>query len=313
MRRGSNRLACPHRRALCRETRRLRTLTFVKAQLVVANPNTIAVVKLRGFDSLAVDEGALLHGEVFQRITRGASFDDGVTRLHTRVAEQPYSVFLGPPNHRGRTFEPELSAFEAAGLAHQPCGLGQLLYQPDKQADHESNQAESDQPRQKTGVAQRTDQVEAHSADEAANPSPGGALDDVLGRETRESNAHSEHEAHQCPSDEPPEEKIEHRTRLAYAPSTGAKDRGESQIGIIVLRDRKNRADDETDKKVTLQGARQFQGFAFRAQDRPPATPRKHPHRHEAANQRPRGFRPPHRMAVAGHFHRAPSDGAPST
>jgi hypothetical protein len=161
---------------------------------------------------------------------------------------------------------------------------------------------------QKTGVAQRTDQVEAHSADEAANPSPGGALDDVLGRETRESNAHSEHEAHQCPSDEPPEEKIEHRTRLADAPSTGAKDRGESQIGIVVLRDGKNRADDETDKKVTLQGARQFEGFAFGGQDRSADKPRENRHRDEAADQRPRGFRLRNRMAVAGEFDRDPAD-----
>src|SRR5260370_24645153 len=109
-----HRLGHPRWRALCREPRRLRPLTLVKAQLVVANPNTIAVVKLRGFDSLAVNEGALLHGEVFQRITRGASFDDGVTRLHTRVAEQAYGVFLGPPDHCCRTFEPELSPFEAA-------------------------------------------------------------------------------------------------------------------------------------------------------------------------------------------------------
>src|SRR6266851_8349374 len=153
MRRRSHRLDCPHRRALCRETRRLRTLTFVKAQLVVANPNTVAVVEFRGFDSLAVDEGALLHGKIFQCITRSAPFYDGVARLDTRVAEQANGVFLRAPDHGGRAFEPELPALEAARLAHQPCGLGQLLYQPDEQANHESDEAEPDQPRQKTGVA----------------------------------------------------------------------------------------------------------------------------------------------------------------
>src|SRR5216683_4150166 len=152
----------------------------METQLVVANSNTIAVVELHGFDSLAVDEGALLHGKGFQRITRGAPFDHRVARLDTRVAEQAYGVFLRPPDHGGGAFEPELSSLEAAGLAHQPCGLGQLLYQPDEQADHESDQAEPDKPRQKTGVAQRTDQVEADATDEAANPSAGGALDDVL-------------------------------------------------------------------------------------------------------------------------------------
>src|SRR5712692_4284455 len=182
MRRRSHRLDRPHRRALCRETRRLRTLTFVKAQFVVANPNTIAVVKLRGFDSLAVDEGAFLHGKIFQRITRGAPFYDGVARLDTRVAEQANGVFLRPADHGGRAFEPKLPALDTASLAHQPCGLGQLLYQPDEQPDHQSDETEPDQPRQKTGVAQPTDQVEADAADEAANPSARGALDDVFGR-----------------------------------------------------------------------------------------------------------------------------------
>src|SRR5229473_3090510 len=70
----------------------------------------------------------------------------------------------------------------AVPLAHQPCGLGQFLYQPDEQPDHESDEAEPDQPRKKTGVAQPTDQVEANAADEAANPSARGALDDVFGR-----------------------------------------------------------------------------------------------------------------------------------
>src|SRR6266852_5098678 len=173
----------------------------METQLVVANSNTIAVVELRRFDSLAVDEGALLHGKIFQRITRGAPFYDGVARLDTRVAEQAYRVFLRPPDHSGRAFEPELPALDTASLAHQPCGLGQFLYQPDEQPDHESDEAGPDQQRNGTGVAQPTDQVEANAADEAANPSAVGALDDVVGRYTRQSNPDSEHQPDQCPSD----------------------------------------------------------------------------------------------------------------
>src|SRR5260370_8392700 len=124
----------------------------MEVQLVVAKSNTIAVVERHGFDSLAVDEGALLHGKIFQRITRGAPFYDGVARLDTRVAEQAYRVFLRPPDHSGRAFEPELPALDTASLAHQPCGLGQFLYQPDEQPDHDADQAQPHPPPQTTST-----------------------------------------------------------------------------------------------------------------------------------------------------------------
>src|SRR5208282_4654049 len=119
----------------------------MEAQFVITDPEAVTLAQLGRFDPLAVDEGAGLHGQIPHRIAITLTLDYGVARLYGGVAKQTYAILLRAADANRRPFDPVLTPLEPPGLDRDPCRLGQLLHQPDKEADRQADRRKADQSR----------------------------------------------------------------------------------------------------------------------------------------------------------------------
>src|SRR5580698_4603311 len=141
----------------------------METHFVVADADAIAVMQCDGLDSIAIDEGALMHREVANRIVRARPFDYRVARLDSRVAEQPDRILLGPANRRGCAFDSILSSAQASRFDREPSRFRQFLHQSDEETDRKADRAQREKAREQSRMADRADQVEQQSANEAAD------------------------------------------------------------------------------------------------------------------------------------------------
>src|SRR5579862_165599 len=114
---------------------------------VAADVDSVAVVQVNCFDSLAIDEGTFLDGDVSDHVIGAASLDHRVTLLYPGVAKQADWIFLGATNSRARSFDSILTSAQPALLDCDPRGFSQLLYQPDEQSDRETGDRFAKEPR----------------------------------------------------------------------------------------------------------------------------------------------------------------------
>src|SRR5208283_5295061 len=143
----------------------------MEQHFVAANADSIAVAQVNAFDSLAVDEGAVLDREIPDHVVGAAPFDYGVSRLHGGIAEQADRILLGAADRRARAFDPVLASAQPALLDRDPRGLGQLLYQPDEQSDRKPGDRFAKEPRSQPAADDRADQIEADSTYRPAHQS----------------------------------------------------------------------------------------------------------------------------------------------
>src|SRR5579862_9962512 len=143
---------------------------------VAADVDSVAVVQVNCFDSLAVDEGTFLDGDVSDHVVGAASLDHRVPLLYSGIAKQADRIFFGAPYSRARSFDSILTSAQPALLDRDPRGFGQLLYQSDEQSDRETGDRFAKEPRGQPAAGDRPDQIERDSADRAAHQSANRAL-----------------------------------------------------------------------------------------------------------------------------------------